>query len=73
MQDIDIEQQVADQFLDNLKSLVGNRFVGLRYYSNSADIVKKYKTSNKKKHWNITKTPSRENAGSEQLLVNNCI
>ncbi len=45
MQDIDIEQQVADQFLDNLKSLVGNRFVGLRYYSNSADIVKKYNIS----------------------------
>ena len=41
----DIEQQVAEQFLDNLKRLVGNRFVGLRYYSNSADAVKKYNIS----------------------------
>ena len=39
------EKEVVDLFLANLKKLVGNRFVGLRYYSNSADIVKKYNIS----------------------------
>ena len=39
------EKKVADQFLTNLRELIGNRFVGLRYYSNSADAVKKYNIS----------------------------
>ena len=39
------EKEVADQFLANLRELIGNRFVGLRYYSNSADAVKKYNIS----------------------------
>ena len=39
------EKEVADQFLTNLRELIGNRFVGLRYYSNSADTVKKYNIS----------------------------
>ena len=38
-------KEVADQFLVNLKELIGNRFVGLRYYSNSADAIKKYNIS----------------------------
>ena len=39
------EKEVADQFLANLRELIGNRFVGLRYFSNSADTVKKYNIS----------------------------
>ena len=39
------EKEVADQFLANLRELIGNRFVGLRYYSNSADAIKKYNIS----------------------------
>ena len=39
------EKEVADLFLANLRKLVGNRFVGLRYFSNSADAVKKYNIS----------------------------
>ena len=41
----EVEKEVANLFLANLRKLVGNRFVGLRYYSNSADTVKKYNIS----------------------------
>ena len=50
MQDIEKQEsvyikEVADQFLVNLKELVGNRFVGLRYYSTNEGKVKKYNIS----------------------------
>ena len=41
----EVEKEVANLFLANLRKLVGNRFVGLRYFSNSADTVKKYNIS----------------------------
>ena len=39
------EKEVADLFLANLRKLVGNRFVGLRYYSTNEGKVKKYNIS----------------------------
>ena len=46
MQDIEKqEKEVADLFLANLRKLVGNRFVGLRYYSTNEGRVKKYNIS----------------------------
>ena len=42
---ISMEKEVADQFLRNLKSLVGNKFIGLRYYSTNDRKFKKYNIS----------------------------
>ena len=39
------EKEVVDLFLANLRELVGNRFVGLRYYSTNEGKVKKYNIS----------------------------
>jgi len=35
-------QEVTDRFVDNFKELVGNRYIGLRYYSTQEKKVKKY-------------------------------
>tara|TARA_Y100001960_G_C14520651_1_gene751100 strand:- start:190 stop:525 length:336 start_codon:yes stop_codon:yes gene_type:complete len=42
---ISIEKEVADEFVKKLKSLVGNKFIGLRYYSKNEGKFKKYNIS----------------------------
>ena len=42
---ISIEKEIADEFVKKLKSLVGNKFIGLRYYSTNDRKFKKYNIS----------------------------
>jgi len=41
----EVEKEVSDKFLRNLRSLVGNKFVGLRYFSSNIGEVKQYNIS----------------------------
>ena len=41
----EVEKEVSAKFLRNLRSLVGNRFIGLRYFSSNAGEVKQYNVS----------------------------